>query len=69
LPVHWGTFNLGLHAWDEPAEQLIELAGGAADVQLVMPRLGEPFEPGRRPVVVPWWREVGAPDLAPIAAR
>ena len=26
LPVHWGTFNLALHAWDEPAETLVELA-------------------------------------------
>ena len=23
LPVHWGTFNLALHAWDEPAETLL----------------------------------------------
>ena len=22
LPVHWGTFNLALHPWDEPAETL-----------------------------------------------
>ena len=26
LPVHWGTFNLALHPWDEPAETLLELA-------------------------------------------
>ena len=26
LPVHWGTFNLGLHPWDEPAETLLTLA-------------------------------------------
>ena len=25
LPVHWGTFNLAMHAWDEPAEALLEL--------------------------------------------
>ena len=25
LPVHWGTFNLAMHAWDEPAETLLEL--------------------------------------------
>ena len=23
LPVHWGTFNLAIHAWDEPAETLL----------------------------------------------
>ena len=24
LPVHWGTFNLAMHDWDEPAEVLLE---------------------------------------------
>jgi L-ascorbate metabolism protein UlaG (beta-lactamase superfamily) len=55
LPVHWGTFNLALHAWDEPAEVLIDLAGGAG-AELVMPRLGAAVEPARGPVVEPWWR-------------
>ena len=26
FPVHWGTFNLGLHDWQEPAETLFQLA-------------------------------------------
>ena len=26
LPVHWGTFSLAMHAWDQPAEVLLELA-------------------------------------------
>jgi L-ascorbate metabolism protein UlaG (beta-lactamase superfamily) len=56
LPVHWGTFALGMHAWDQPAEVLLEL-GPRTGAQLVMPRLGEPVEPqaasGR---VEPWWR-------------
>ena len=26
LPVHWGTFNLALHPWHEPAETLHALA-------------------------------------------
>jgi L-ascorbate metabolism protein UlaG (beta-lactamase superfamily) len=62
LPVHWGTFNLGLHAWDDPAEALLkaqpEIAG-----RLLMPRLGqavEPTDPTRSPQPVPWWREVKA---------
>jgi L-ascorbate metabolism protein UlaG (beta-lactamase superfamily) len=56
LPVHWGTFALGMHAWDQPAEVLLEL-GTRGGARLVMPRLGEPVEPalasGR---VDPWWR-------------
>ena len=55
LPVHWGTFNLAMHAWDEPAETLLELAP-ARGTHLVMPRLGEPVEPARVEQVTPWWR-------------
>jgi L-ascorbate metabolism protein UlaG (beta-lactamase superfamily) len=55
LPVHWGTFDLGLHAWAQPAEHLFELA---RDVRLVMPRLGVPVEPAHVDRVTPWWRDV-----------
>jgi len=55
LPVHWGTFNLGLHAWDEPAEKLVALAP-ALRAELVMPRLGQPIEPARVERVETWWR-------------
>lgn len=57
LPIHWGTFSLAMHAWDQPAETLLEL-GPRADAQLVMPRLGEPVEPAHAERVEPWWREV-----------
>ncbi len=57
LPVHWGTFNLAMHAWDQPAETLLEL-GPRAGAQLVMPRLGEPVEPAHAERVEPWWRVV-----------
>jgi L-ascorbate metabolism protein UlaG (beta-lactamase superfamily) len=57
LPVHWGTFSLAMHAWDEPAEVLLE-QGAKAGVQLVMPRLGEPVEPTHVERVEPWWRGV-----------
>jgi L-ascorbate metabolism protein UlaG (beta-lactamase superfamily) len=72
LPVHWGTFNLAMHAWDQPAERLLELtAASALDTRLIMPRLGEPVEPtlasGR---VDPWWRSVESQEqpAAPAAA-
>lgn len=57
LPIHWGTFSLAMHAWDEPAETLLEL-GPKADAQLLMPRLGDPVEPDRAERVEPWWRAV-----------
>jgi L-ascorbate metabolism protein UlaG (beta-lactamase superfamily) len=57
LPVHWGTFSLALHEWDEPVETLVKL-GPKQDARLVLPRLGEPVEPSHVDSVVPWWREV-----------
>jgi len=57
LPIHWGTFSLAMHAWDEPAETVLDL-GTKAGVPLLMPRLGEPAEPTRASRVEPWWRSV-----------
>ncbi len=69
LPVHWGTFALALHPWDEPAETLLAQAPSLG-TPLVMPRLGEPVEPSLVETVTPWWRaaDVGrseAPQSAP----
>ncbi|HVP87187.1 MAG TPA: MBL fold metallo-hydrolase [Casimicrobiaceae bacterium] len=59
LPVHWGTFALAMHDWDQPAETLLALAPKRG-VQLIMPRLGEPVEPAHAERVTPWWRAVDA---------
>ena len=64
LPVHWGTFNLALHAWDWPAETAISLAAEQR-VELLMPRLGAPFEPARGLALEPWWRVPGRGEVAP----
>lgn len=61
LPVHWGTFNLALHDWDEPAETLLRLAP-ARGARILTPRLGAPFEPEQVEGATPWWREI-APDF------
>ena len=67
LPVHWSTFSLALHPWDEPAETLLSLAPARA-AHLVMPQLGEPVVPAEVEGVRPWWRGVDtrtvqAPEL------
>jgi L-ascorbate metabolism protein UlaG (beta-lactamase superfamily) len=59
LPVHWGTFNLALHAWDEPAETLLQRATEQG-VRLLTPRLGAAVEPAYQEQPTPWWREVAA---------
>jgi L-ascorbate metabolism protein UlaG (beta-lactamase superfamily) len=61
LPVHWGTFNLAIHAWDEPAETLLVQAPRRG-AHLVMPMLGEAVEPTRSEAVTPWWRAAMAPS-------
>ncbi len=55
LPVHWGTFDLALHAWDEPAETLVRL-GEARGAKLLTPGLGDVVEPARVAGPTPWWR-------------
>jgi L-ascorbate metabolism protein UlaG (beta-lactamase superfamily) len=64
LPIHWGTFNLAIHPWSEPAETLYRL--GTA-VPLIMPRLGAPTEPSQSNGVDPWWRTVASAAPEPLA--
>lgn len=60
LPVHWGTFALAMHDWDEPAETLLAL-GPKQGARLLMPRLGEGVEPELGLTLAPWWREGSRP--------
>jgi L-ascorbate metabolism protein UlaG (beta-lactamase superfamily) len=57
MPIHWGTFDLALHSWDAPGEELVQF-GRARDARLVLPRLGEVIEPLRDEAPVAWWREI-----------
>jgi L-ascorbate metabolism protein UlaG (beta-lactamase superfamily) len=49
LPVHWATFNLSYHAWDEPIVRTLA-AARVKGIHVVTPRIGEmvaldrPFE-------------------------
>lgn len=55
LPIHWATFELGFHAWSEPAETLT-VEAEKRGVPLLTPRLGEPVEPTLGPPTKAWWR-------------
>mgnify|MGYP000456699519 CR=1 FL=1 len=58
IPVHWGTFDLALHAWTEPIERLL-VAAEEAGLEVAVPRPGESVVPGAGPVpTTRWWPEV-----------
>jgi len=65
LPIHWGTFNLAIHPWSEPAETILRL-GAPAGVPLIMPKLGAPIEPTHANGVDPWWRSVASTHPKPL---
>lgn len=58
IPVHWGTFNLALHGWTDPADR-IWLEAKARDVRLAVPRPGERIDVADPPAVDGWWQALG----------
>ncbi len=59
LPIHWGTFNLAIHDWDAPAEELSAIAE-ARGLRVLTPRIGEAFLPVRVEATPRWWRGLEA---------
>ncbi|MFF1797130.1 MBL fold metallo-hydrolase [Kitasatospora sp. NPDC058263] len=57
VPVHWCTFNLGLHPWAEPIERLLVEAKAQA-VPLAVPRPGERVDVDNPPELDGWWETV-----------
>jgi L-ascorbate metabolism protein UlaG (beta-lactamase superfamily) len=55
IPVHWATFVLAFHAWDEPVDRLWREAN-ARGVRLAVPRPGERVDVDAPPAVDGWWR-------------
>ena len=58
VPIHWGTFNLAIHAWDEPIIDLQRLAA-ERDITLGVPIVGQAVDP-QFPSVDPFWQERAA---------
>jgi L-ascorbate metabolism protein UlaG (beta-lactamase superfamily) len=54
MPIHWGTFNLALHAWKEPVELLEEFAK-EKHITLFIPQPGLPTEV--KSYDSKWWRD------------
>nr|WP_237536213.1 MBL fold metallo-hydrolase [Streptomyces sp. SID3343] len=57
MPIHWGTFTLAWHPWEEPAEDTVA-AARLVRAEVAVPRPGEPFEPKAGLPLDLWWREI-----------
>ncbi len=68
LPIHWATFSLAMHAWDEPGDTLLAHAEKRG-VPLLLPKLGESVEPAFAPPARAWWRAAPHRDVVPAHAE
>jgi L-ascorbate metabolism protein UlaG (beta-lactamase superfamily) len=57
FPVHWSTFNLAYHDWDEPIRRASAEAA-RVDIEMVTPRLGEVVDADRPFASSRWWEAV-----------
>jgi L-ascorbate metabolism protein UlaG (beta-lactamase superfamily) len=57
FPVHWSTFNLAYHDWDEPIRRTVAEARRTG-VDVVTPRLGEWVDADRPFASTAWWEGV-----------
>jgi L-ascorbate metabolism protein UlaG (beta-lactamase superfamily) len=56
MPIHWGLFDLALHAWRQPISRIVELAGERG-IKLWAPEPGRPTEVvGGVEARSDWWR-------------
>ncbi len=57
VPVHWSTFNLAYHDWDEPIRRTVAEARRSG-AEVLTPRLGEWVDADREFRSTPWWEAV-----------
>jgi L-ascorbate metabolism protein UlaG (beta-lactamase superfamily) len=55
VPLHWATFDLGLHPWYEPVERLVTFAGERS-IRLVTPEVGQQIDLSGTVETDHWWR-------------
>jgi len=57
LPVHWLTFDLALHPWEEPVLQALE-SGAELGAEVITPQLGELIDLKGRVTTTRWWESM-----------
>jgi L-ascorbate metabolism protein UlaG (beta-lactamase superfamily) len=55
LPIHNGTFDLAMHSWDDPFEQITALAAARGQT-LATPQIGEALDIAQPQATGAWWR-------------
>lgn len=58
VPIHWGTFRLAFHDWNDPAERLF-IEANRKKLTYVIPIAGQSFHNPKLPPVKTWWRRAG----------
>lgn len=56
FPVHWGMFELAMHAWYEPIQRISDMAS-ADGINLVTPKIGEVLNINDKNQTTQWWKE------------
>lgn len=63
MPIHNGTFDLAMHRWQDPFEQITALSM-QRDVALATPRMGERLDLAAPHTGERWWRKAEAAHVA-----
>lgn len=56
MPIHNGTFDLALHAWNEPFDRISQLAGQRGQT-LATPEIGQQLNLKQVPATGKWWQK------------
>jgi L-ascorbate metabolism protein UlaG (beta-lactamase superfamily) len=57
LQIHWGTFQLALHTWTEPVEQ-VRSGSKEMGIRLLLPEPGQPVDGEGGSVDSGWWVKI-----------
>ena len=57
VPVHWGMFNLSVHNWYDPPNEITRLSREKT-IDLITPRLGQLISLDNPPLYDQWWLEM-----------
>ena len=54
MPIHWGTFSLADHPWDDPVERFTNKAD-KENIKWIVPKIGETIAYGHDLYQSKWW--------------